>query len=327
VSVRILACDDVSSVGLDVLRQAGFEVVVRPAISHADLIELVSGFDALLVRSRTSIDEAVLAAAGDRLKVIGRAGFGLDRVAVTAAEERGVTILQSPEGIAVTAAEFTLGLLFCIARNIPRADAALRAGRWDKRRNRGVQLFGKTLGILGMGNVGRAVAQRAVVLGMNVQVHDPLVPDAVIAEVGALPVSWDALLSSSDFISVHVSASPRTRDLVDDRAFGRMKEGVRLVNCSRGGVVSEAALVRAIKTGKVAAAAVDVFDEEPPWGSELLNLPQVVVTPHLVSATFEAQIQVARELAEQVRDFFLRADEPGTVQSEGASGLPMETIS
>ncbi len=326
-TVRILACDDVSSVGLDVLRQAGFEVVVRPAISHADLIEVASGFDALLVRSRTSIDEAVLEAAGDRLKVIGRAGFGLDRVAVSAAEERGVTILQSPEGIAVTAAEFTLGLLFCIARNIPRADAALRAGRWDKRRNRGVQLFGKTLGILGMGNVGRAVAERAVVLGMNVQVHDPLVPDVVIAEVGALPVSWDTLLTSSDFISVHVSASPRTRDLVDERAFGRMKEGVRLVNCSRGGVVSEAALVQAIKTGRVAGAAVDVFDEEPPWGSELLNLPQVVVTPHLVSSTFEAQIEVARELAEQVRDFFLRADEPETVQAEGASGLHTEAIS
>jgi len=302
-----------------VLRQAEFEVVARPGISHRDLIELVSGFDALLVRSRTAIDEAVLAAAGDRLKVIGRAGFGLDRIAVSAAEARGITILQSPEGIAVTAAEFTLGLLFCLARNIPRADAALRAGRWDKRRNRGVQLMGKTLGILGMGNVGSAVAERAVPLGMRVVVHDPLVGDDLIRKVGAVPVSWDKLLSSADFISVHVSASPRTRGLVDERAFGRMKEGVRLVNCSRGGVVSEDALVQAIKTGKVAAAAVDVFDEEPPWGSELLTLPQVVVTPHLVSATFEAQIQVARDLAEQVRDFFLRVDPPQPVQTEGAS--------
>jgi D-3-phosphoglycerate dehydrogenase len=279
------------------------------------------------VRSRTAIDEAVLAAAGDRLKVIGRAGFGLDRIAVGAAEARGITIFQSPEGTSVTAAEFTLGLLFCLARNIPRADAALRAGRWDKRRNRGVQLMGKTLGILGMGNVGSAVAQRAVALGMQVVVHDPLVGGDLIREVGAVPVSWDKLLSSADFISVHVSASPRTRGLVDERAFDRMKEGVRLVNCSRGGVVSEAALVQAIKSGKVAAAAVDVFDEEPPWGNELLTLPQVVVTPHLVSATFEAQIQVARDLAEQVRDFFLRVDSSQPVQTEGASDPSTEARS
>jgi len=327
VTVRVLACDDVSSVGLDVLRRAGFEVVVRPGISNGDLLDLVSGFDALLVRSRTAVDEAVLAAAGDRLKVIGRAGFGLDRIDVSAAAARGIVVMQSPEGIAVTAAEFTLGLLFCLARNIPRADAALRAGRWEKRRNRGVLLFGKTLGILGMGNVGSAVAERAVVLGMNVIVHDPMVSDEVIRGVGAKSASWDELLESADFISVHVGASPRTRGLIDSKAFSRMKEGVRLVNCSRGGVVSEAALVQAIKTGKVAAAAVDVFDEEPPWGNELLTLPQVVVTPHLVSATFEAQIEAARDLAEQIREFFDSGEIRAIVPAERSSDSAAEASS
>jgi D-3-phosphoglycerate dehydrogenase len=327
VTVRILACDDVSSVGLDVLRQAGFEVVARPGISHADLLEVIGSFDAVLVRSRTSIDEAVLAAAGDRLKLIGRAGFGLDRIAVDAARALGIVVMQSPEGIAVTAAEFTLGLLFCLARNIPRADAALRAGRWDKRRNRGVQLFGKTLGILGMGNVGRAVAERAVVLGMRVIVHDPLVGNEAIREVGAVPASWSELLRGADFISVHVAASERTRGLVDERAFARMKEGVRLVNCSRGGVVSEEALVQAIKSGKVAGAAVDVFDEEPPWGNELLKLPQVVVTPHLVSSTFEAQIQVARDLAEQVRDYFESGEDPQVVNPDASEDPAAEARS
>jgi len=327
VTVRILACDDVSSVGLDVLRQAGFEVVARPGIAPEDLLEVVHGFDALLVRSRTAVDDSVLEAGGERLKLIGRAGYGLDRIAVDAATARGVVVMQSPEGIAVTAAEFTLGQLFCLARNIPRADAALRAGRWDKRRNRGVQLFGKTLGILGMGNVGRAVAERAVVLGMNVVVHDPLVEDEEIRSVGAEPVGWETLLTSAHFISVHVSASPRTRGLVDDRAFALMKEGVRLVNCSRGGVVSEEALVRAVKTGKVAGAAVDVFDTEPPWGSELLELAQVVVTPHLVSSTFEAQIQVAKALAEQVRDYFQSGEGRGIVNPEALQSSEAEANS
>lgn len=303
-TVRILACDDISSVGLDVLRAAGFEVVSRPGISRSDLVDLISGFDAVLVRSRTHINKTVLDAAGPGLKLIGRAGYGLDRIAVDEATARGVIVMQSPEGISVTAAEFTLGLLFNIARNIPRADAAMRQRRWDKRRNRGVQLMGKTLGVIGMGNVGRAVAERAVVLGMEVLAHDPLVDPQLIRGVGAEPVDWDTLLMQSQFITVHVNASPLTRGLVGERAFGRMREGVRLINCSRGGVVSEAALVQAIKSGKVAAAAVDVFDEEPPWGSELLEFPQVIVTPHLVSATFEAQIQVAKDLAEQVRDFF-----------------------
>jgi D-3-phosphoglycerate dehydrogenase len=316
VAVRILACDDVSSVGLDVLRQAGFEVVARPGIAHEDLKEIVSGFDALLVRSRTSVDAAVLHAGKNRLKLIGRAGFGLDRIAIDEASRLGVAVMQSPEGIAVTAAEFTLGQIFCLARNIPRADAAMRAGRWDKRRNRGVQLLGKTLGVLGMGNVGRAVAERAVLLGMNVIAHDPRVPDEEVLAVGAQPVSWERLLSGAHFISVHVGASERTRGLVDERAFAQMREGVRIVNCSRGGVVSEAALVNAVKTGKVAGAAIDVFDEEPPWGSELLELPQVVVTPHLVSSTFEAQIQVARALAEQVRDYFQSGESRGIVNRE-----------
>ena len=315
-SVRILACDDISSVGLDVLRDAGFEVVSRPGISKDDLLVIAGDFDALLVRSRTTVDAAVLEAASPRLKLVGRAGFGLDRVAVDEATARGVVVMQSPEGTSVTAAEFTLAQLLNLARNVPRADAAMRQGRWEKRRNRGVQLLGKTLGVIGMGNVGRAVAERAVLLGMYVLGHDPLVDPDLIRATGAKAVDWDELLSTSQFITVHVNASPLTRGLVDEGAFARMREGVRLVNCSRGGVVSESALAQAVRRGKVAAAAVDVFDQEPPWGSELLDLPQVIVTPHLVSATFEAQIQVAKDLAEQVCDFFESGEVHGIVNIE-----------
>ena len=178
-----------------------------------------------------------------------------------------------------------------------------------------------------MGNVGRAVAERAVLLGMDVIVHDPMVDDALVVAVGARPVSWSELLTTSHFISVHVAASERTRGLLDDAAFGRMKEGVRLVNCSRGAVVNEEALLQALRTGKVAAAAMDVFESEPPFGSPLLEMPQFIATPHLVSSTFEAQIAVAAELAEQVRDFFVSGEVRGIVNPEVLEGPETESKS
>ncbi|MEE2830708.1 MAG: hydroxyacid dehydrogenase [Myxococcota bacterium] len=315
-SIRVLACDDISSVGLDVLREAGFEVDSRPGVTERDLLGGVGDYDAILVRSRTRVSAKLLAAAS-RLRVVGRAGFGMDRIDLDEATARGVVVLHSPDGNSVTAAaaEFTIGLIFSLARNIPRAHVAMRRQRWEKRRNRGIQIQGKTLGILGMGKVGRAVAERGVALGMVVKGHDPLLTKKAIRSTGAQAVDWDELLSSSDFLTVHVNASPLTLGLVGSAAFARMKEGVRLVNCSRGGVVSEAALVSALKSGKVAAAAVDVFEQEPPWGCALLESPRVIVTPHLVASTFEAQIQVAVDLAEQVRDFFLEGEVRGIVNA------------
>ncbi|MCP4870093.1 MAG: hydroxyacid dehydrogenase [Proteobacteria bacterium] len=303
-TIRILSCDDISSVGLGILRDHGYEVVARPGITPAELIKNIPDFDAVLVRSRTLINRAVIKASAGRLKLIGRAGYGMDRIDLAAAAKNKIAILHSPEGNAATAAEFTIGLLFSLARHIPRADAGMRAQRWDKRRYRGVEVSGKTLGVIGMGNVGREVVDRGVALGLLVKVHDPGKDPALIESIGAMSVSWDELLGSSDFITVHVSAKPMTRGLLGHEAFDRMKDGVRLINSSRGGVVDEAALATAIRSGRVAGAAIDVFDEEPPWGNPLLELPQVIVTPHLVASTFEAQIKVAVGLAEQVRDYF-----------------------
>lgn len=301
--IRILACDDISSVGLGLLREQGFHVIARPGLTSTDLLGQVADVDAILVRSRTHVTREVLSA-GQRLRLVGRAGFGMDRIDVEEATRRGIVILHSPEGNAITAAEFTIGLLFCLARHIPRADASMRAQRWEKRRYRGVELTGKTLGVIGMGSVGSGVVERAVALGMVVKVHDPGLPAEEIEAKGAMSVSWDELLSTSDFISPHVPSSPLTRGLLGPDAFECMKDGVRLVNCTRGGVVDEAALVAALRTGRVAGAAVDVFDEEPPWGNPLLEFPQVIATPHLMVSTFEAQIRVAVNLAGQVRDFF-----------------------
>lgn len=324
-TARILVCDDISEVGLEPLRRAGFEVWNRRGINLEDIAHAGAGADALLVRSRTRVGGQLL----DQLpsvRVVGRAGFGLDTIDVAAASERGVVVMHSPDGNVTTAAEFTIAMLFALARHIPQADASLRAGRWDKRRYRGVELAGKTLGVVGMGRVGRGVAERAAALRMRVLGYDPGVPREDLEVHGATKASWDEILSSSDFLTVHVTSSHRTRGLVSDAAFERMKDGVRIINCARGGIVDEAALIRAVRTGKVAGAAVDVFESEPPVGSPLLTMPQVIVTPHLVASTFESQINVARALSEQVRDFLLSGALRGAVNPEAARQPQAEAV-
>ncbi len=312
---RILVVDDLSEVGLSVLRRAGHDVVRRLDLSEDEFKKILPDFDVLLVRSRTRVDSSIFAAASG-LKLVGRAGFGIDSIDLKAATQAGVVVMHCDAGNAVSAAEFAIGMLFCLARHIPQADASLRSGRWDKRRYRGVELSGKVLGVVGMGRVGRHVVERACALGMEVLVHDPAVPLDDARSLGAESVSWDRLLSSCDFISVHVSASPVTRGLIGDEAFERMRDRVRIVNCSRGGVVDEAALYRAVQSGRVAGAAVDIWDEGPALKSPLLTLPQVIVTPHIVASTFEAQINVAVNLAEQVRDYLAGGRAEGILNPE-----------
>ena len=303
-TARILVCDDISDVGLELLHRGdAFEVHRRPGIRPEELLRRAPNYDALLVRSRTSVGPNLLAAAPS-LRLIGRAGFGPGRIDLDAATQAGVVVLHSPEGNAVTAAEYTLAMIFNLARHIPAADASMRAGRWDKRRLRGIELRGKRLGVIGMGRVGRNVVERARALQMMVLVHDPIVRPEEIEAVGGVAATWDELLGTSDFLTVHVSASTGTRGLIGEEAFHRMKDRVRIVNCSVRGVVDEKALLHALRTGKVAGAAIDVFDEEPPAGNPLLEMPQVIATPHLLASTFEAQIEVARSLAAQVADFF-----------------------
>ena len=317
---RVLVCDDISEVGLERLHREGFDVLRRPGIRGDELVRRASESHALLVRSRTHV-EAELIAACPGLRLVGRAGFGTQNIDVEAATAAGVVVLHSPEGNAVTAAEYAIAMVLNLARHIPAADASMRAGRWDKRRYRGIELRGKRLGVIGMGRVGSCVVHLGRALQMEVLVHDPAVDPAVITSVGAVPVSWDDLLGLSDFITVHVNATKRTRGLVGEDAFLRMKDRVRIVNCSAPGVVDEGALVRAIRTGKVAGAAIDVFSEEPPVGNPLLEMEQVIVTPHLLASTFEAQINVARSLADQVSAFFREERMEGAVNPEVADRL------
>ncbi len=317
---RILVCDDISDVGLDVLGDAGYDVQHRAGISRKKLLEEVGQADVLMVRSRTRVNRQLLSAAG-RLRLVARAGFPLDTIDVAEATRRGVAVLHSPTGNEVAAAEFTIGLLFSLARQIPQAAAYMRDGRWEKRRLRGVELAGKTLGVLGMGAVGRNVVERAVALKMKVKVHDPAVSAKEVARLGAKSVSWNRLLPQCDFITVHVSPSERTRGLIGDAAFEHMKDRVRIINCSRGGVVDEDALVRAIRSGKVAGAAVDAWDEEPPTGNPLLEMQEVICTPHLVATTFEAQINVAVRVANQVQEFLSTGQADDVVNADELNEL------
>ncbi len=316
----MLVCDDISDVGLDLLREAGYDVRNRAGLSRKELLEEVQHADVLMVRSRSRVDAAVLRASS-RLALVARVGFPLDTIAVDEATRRGVAVMNIPTGNEMAAAEFAIGLLYSLARQIPQAASYMREGRWEKRRLRGVELRGKTLGVLGMGAVGRIVVERALSMQMKVLVHDPAVKASEVRALGAQSVSWEGLLPRCDFLTVHVSPSERTRGLISDSAFEHMKDRVRIINCSRGGVIDEDALVRAIRSGKVAGAAVDAWDEEPPDGSPLLGMREVICTPHLVATTFEAQINVARRMARQVEDFITSGQAENVVNAEALSAL------
>ncbi len=308
---KILVLDGLHPAGLDLLRrEPRFDVAERRALSPADLPAAVADADALLVRSATKVTDAVMAAA-PRLKVIGRPGAGVDNIDTEAAARRGIVVLSTPGANAEATAEHTIALLFALARHVPQAFASLQAGRWERAQWTGVQLAGKTLGLLGCGRVGRAVAGRARGLKMSVLAHDPAADPRHLEACGALAVPFDALLAGSDVLSVHVPLTPETRGLLGREALSRMRPGALLLNCARGGIVDEAALAEALRAGRLAGAALDVFAQEPPpAGHPLLALPNVVATPHLGAATAEAQEEAARDLAGQLSRFLLPGPPP-----------------
>lgn len=302
--VRILAADDISSVGLDVLRDAGYRVKAQPGIDGAALRTGVRSMDALLVRSRTRVPPSLLDAA-PRLRLIGRAGFGMDTIDVEAATERGVAVVASPEGNATTASEFVIGLIFNLARHIPRAHEAMRQRKWEKRRFRGMEVSGKTLGVIGCGNIGAIVCDRAIGLKMKVAAYDPFLSDDRARDLGVEKVELDELLARADFITLHTPLTDTTRGIIDKEALAKTKKGVRIINCARGGLVVEEDLKQAIEDGQVAGAAVDVFENEPAKENVLFGMENVVATPHLGAATDEAQENVALQVAEQMSDYLL----------------------
>jgi D-3-phosphoglycerate dehydrogenase / 2-oxoglutarate reductase len=296
---RILVTEEIADVGLGRLRHAGHEVDIRLGLSPDELLAAVAGAQALIVRSATLVTAQVLAAGAD-LVVVGRAGIGLDNVDVAVATARGVMVVNAPESNILSAAEHTVAMLMAQARNIPQAHAALVAGRWERSEWEGVELADKTLGIIGLGKIGRLVAARAAALGMKIVVHDPYVAEPAVRQLGYEPVDLDELCAEADFITVHVAKTKETVGLLDEARLARCKPGVRIVNVARGGIVDEEALAAAVRAGRVAGAALDVFVEEPTTSSPLFGLPGVIVTPHLGASTREAQDKAGVTIAEQV---------------------------
>jgi len=295
---RILITDGLDEEGKAILRQEAL-VDDRPGISPDELGEAIGEYHALIVRSRTRVTAELFQKAG-RLEVVGRAGVGVDNIDLAAATLRRVTVVNAPLSTTLAVAEHTLGLMLALARHLPRADAAMKTGQWLKSELQGVELNGKVLGIVGVGSIGGAVAQRAAALGMSILGYDPLLAPAVIHSRGCEPVGLAELYSRSDFISLHVPLGPETRNMISGQALGQMKRGVRLVCTARGGIIDETALLGALEAGQVAGAALDVFAREPPGLTALVSHPNVIATPHVAAQTAEAQVRAARDIAAEV---------------------------
>ncbi len=302
--MKVLVSDNLSPKGIEILKKAGLEVDVKTGMGPDELKSVIGQYSGLVIRSATKVTADVIEAATS-LKVIGRAGSGLDNVDRAAATKKGIVVMNTPGGNTITTAEHTIALLFSMARLIPQASGSMKQGIWDKKRFMGVELFNKTLGIVGMGNIGSQVAKKARGLEMNILAYDPFLSDEKAAELGVEKVSVEDLFKRSDFITVHTPLTPETKELINKKSISIMKNGVRIINCARGGIVNEKDLYEALVSGKVAGAALDVFMKEPPEDYGLCKLDGVVCTPHLGAATKEAQENVATAVAEQVSDYLI----------------------
>lgn len=308
---KVLISDKMSPKAEEVFRRRGVDVDVRPGLSVAELKAIMPDYDGVAIRSATKLTEELICA-GTRLRVIGRAGIGVDNVDIPTASKQGVIVMNAPFGNTATTAEHTVALMLAAARHIPTATASTRAGKWEKSRFMGRELFGKTLGIIGTGNIGGLVVERFQGLKMHVLAYDPFISKQKADEMGIeLAESLDAFWPKVDFLTIHTPLTPKTKHIVNADAFARMKDGIVLVNCARGGIVDENALYDALKSGKVFAAGLDVYEVEPARENRLFEFDNVVFTPHLGASTKEAQVNVAVQIAEQISDYLLN----GTVQN------------
>jgi D-3-phosphoglycerate dehydrogenase / 2-oxoglutarate reductase len=303
---KVLVTDGLAPQGFEILRRTpGIEVVDAPGLKPAQLLDAIADADALIIRSATQVTAEVIAAA-KQLAVVGRAGIGVDNVDVGAATARGIVVMNTPGGNTVTTAEHAIALLVALARHIPQATASMKAGKWDKKSFVGMELYNRTLGVIGLGNIGRIVAQRARGLGMKVVAYDPFLSVEAAAKLEVELLDLDSLLARADALSVHVPRTPDTVGLLDKAAFAKARPGVLIVNAARGGIVDEDALFEALESGAVGGAALDVFEEEPPpTDHPLVAHPRVICTPHLGASTEQAQVNVAIAVAEQVRDYLV----------------------
>jgi D-3-phosphoglycerate dehydrogenase / 2-oxoglutarate reductase len=304
---KVLISDALSPAAVQIFKDRGLEVDFQPNLGKDKdkLAEIIGGYEGLAIRSATKVTAKILERA-KKLKVVGRAGIGVDNVDIPAATAKGVIVMNTPFGNSITTAEHAISLMLALARQIPEADTSTRAGKWEKNKFMGVEIYGKTLGVIGCGNIGSIVADRAVGLKMKVIAYDPfLSPERAVA-LGVEKVELDELFKRADFVTLHTPLTDKTKNIIDAASLKRMKKGVRVINCARGGLVDEAALADALKSGHVAGAAFDVFVEEPATHNPLFGLPNVVCTPHLGAATSEAQENVALQIAEQMSDYLLR---------------------
>ncbi len=295
---KVLLTDGLEEKGKAILRTSA-EVVDQPGITAEELMTLVGEYDALIVRGRTKVTPAVFEA-GKKLKVVGRAGVGVDNIDLAAAKAHGVTVVNSPLATTVAVAELAMALMLSVVRELPRADASMKAGKWLKKEFEGAELNGKNLGVIGFGRIGAAVAARAKAFDMQILAYDPLVPAEEIKARGGLPVSLDYLLASADIITMHMPLTAESKGILSTAAFAKMKKGVFIVCAARGGVIDEAALLEALNSGKVAGAGLDVFSTEPPGANELVAHPKVICTPHVGGQTVEAQERAAIDISEEV---------------------------
>lgn len=297
---KVLITDPLSEYGIQQLLDASdVEVVRQTNLSPAELLEIIGDYDALLVRSQTQVTAEVLAA-GKKLKAVGRAGVGVDNIDINAATQAGVPVINAPDGNTISTAEHSFAMLMAVARNIPQAHKKLVDGTWDRKSFQGVELNNKVLGIIGMGRIGSEVAKRAKAFGMTVMGYDPFMTEERAQKMGVTNATVDEIARNADFITVHTPLTKETRYIISTKEFAKMKDGVRLINCARGGIIDEKALFEAITSGKVAGAALDVYEVEPPVDNPLVGLPQVVTTPHLGASTIEAQENVAVDVSEEI---------------------------
>ena len=304
--MRILISDKLSEEGIGILKEVSeFTVDIRTELKPEELKQAIKDYQAIVVRSATKVTREIIEAA-ENLKVIGRAGVGLDNVDLAAATEKGIVVMNAPAGNTISTCEHTISLLLALARNIPQANASVKQGEWKRSKFMGQELYKKTLGIIGLGRIGQEVAKRALSFGMKVIAFDPYLSGDVGKALGIQLVELESLLKDSDYISVHTPLSDSTRHIISDKQIALMKDGARIINCARGGIIDEQALIKAIKQGKLAGASFDVYENEPPAADyELLKLDNVITTPHLGASTEEAQVNVAIEVAECVRDYLL----------------------
>ncbi|MBN2538094.1 3-phosphoglycerate dehydrogenase [candidate division WOR-3 bacterium] len=298
--MKVIITDPIAPAGVEILKAAGLEVDERPGLPPEELLAAIPAYDAIIVRSATKVTRPVIEA-GTNLKCIGRAGVGLDNVDREAAKEKGIKVVNTPAATSISVAELALGWMFCAARDLVNATVSMRAGKWEKKKFKGTELFGKTLGIIGSGRIGTELAKRAEALGMKVLVLDPYIKECLYGTVCRL----DELLPQADYISLHLPRTEETAGMLGAAQFARMKDGVVFVNCARGGIVDEDALYEACKTGKVAMACVDVYGKEPLEDFKLFSLPNVYGSPHIGAQAKEGQLRAGIGIAENVRDALL----------------------